>query len=100
MNRVRSGPFKSVALATADSVVATKETTVGSYSFVNASVAAITVTFYDDVTAGSPANPIEGVVVPANGSVNLQLGCDTENGLAVKASSWTSLTGYVRVAGR
>lgn len=97
--RVKQGPFRTTKTVTADAVVHVKPAVLGGYSVNNVSVAAVTVTFFDDTTTGG-TNDIDAVTVPANSTVNLSPGAETTAGLVVKCSLWTSVTVYTRWAPR
>ena len=92
--RVRQGPYRSERF-TADSIVSIKAATLATFTIINATASAVTLTLYDDPTTGG-SNPIESVVVPANGSVSGYPYGDTLNGLSVKCSLWTSVQAFVR----
>lgn len=96
--RTVQGPYRSERF-TADSSIYPKEATLGTYTVINATAVAVTLTFYDDPTTGG-SNPIESVVVPANGSVSGSHFGGTLNGLSVKCSLWTSVQAFVRWAPR
>lgn len=94
MARSIAGPFRCHQSVGVDALISAKKSWLYSYTVANGSGAAVTVNFYDPA-GGSLADvstPVETIVVPAGQSYFVQPNLDTQNGLSVKASLWTSLT--------
>ena len=98
MSRGVAGPFRSERFA-ADSTISAKPAWLGTYTVINQSGGAVTLTFYDDAAGGSSL-PIEQVILNNNQTQAIYPNGDTLNGLGIKSSTWTGVAIYVRWAPR
>lgn len=98
MSRGVAGPFRCERFA-ADTTITAKPAWFGTYTVINQSGAAVTLTFYDDA-AGASSLPIEQVILNNNQTQAIYPNGDTLNGLGVKSSNWTNVAVFVRWAPR
>lgn len=87
--------FRYAVLTGADANVSSTNAILENYTISNASGAAVTVTFYDDVDTSNDT-PVEVVRVPAGDSRSFRPQAKMAKGISVGASSWTSLTVSLR----
>ena len=98
MSRGIAGPFRSERFV-GDTTISTKPSWLGTYTAVNSGAVAITLTFYDDAAGGTNL-PIEQAIIMVGQTLAIYPNGDTLNGLGIKASSWASMTVFVRWAPR